>query len=194
MPSPNDLEQRVRERLAELESAGLLRVLRAPIGIDLSSNAPFYVFKVRPARRVGPDGQFVTELVIEIVQRRPGYFDDQKQQQADRDWREGKYGKRPVSDSSKRQGHEQAAPREEAQPQPEMEPPDFWFRGGCTLLVNVETGKIRYCIRKSVLSNDRLNRQREFLGDPPTTSLRATYFGDCESGREPFAMLHRDPV
>jgi 8-amino-7-oxononanoate synthase len=38
MPSPNGLEQRVRERLAELESAGLLRVLRAPTGIDLSSN------------------------------------------------------------------------------------------------------------------------------------------------------------
>ena len=38
MPSRNDLEVRVRGRLAELESAGLLRSLRPPTGIDLSSN------------------------------------------------------------------------------------------------------------------------------------------------------------
>src|SRR2546423_4091520 len=34
----NPLEHRVRRRLAETEAAGLLRVLRPPAGIDLSSN------------------------------------------------------------------------------------------------------------------------------------------------------------
>jgi 8-amino-7-oxononanoate synthase len=36
--SENALERRVRRRLAEWQSAGLLRVLRPPVGIDLSSN------------------------------------------------------------------------------------------------------------------------------------------------------------
>jgi 8-amino-7-oxononanoate synthase len=38
MPLGNDLEQRVRSRLAELEANGLLRVLVPPSGVDLSSN------------------------------------------------------------------------------------------------------------------------------------------------------------
>jgi 8-amino-7-oxononanoate synthase len=38
METDNPLEQRVRRRLAEWESAGLLRVLRPPAGLDFSSN------------------------------------------------------------------------------------------------------------------------------------------------------------
>jgi len=38
MPSDNLLEGRVRARLAEIASAGLMRTLRPPAGIDLSSN------------------------------------------------------------------------------------------------------------------------------------------------------------
>ena len=34
----NHLEHRVRQRLAEWEAAGLLRVLRPPAGVDFSSN------------------------------------------------------------------------------------------------------------------------------------------------------------
>jgi len=38
MPGSNNLEQRLRGRLAELETGGLLRSLQPPAGIDLSSN------------------------------------------------------------------------------------------------------------------------------------------------------------
>lgn len=69
----------------------------------------------------------------------------------------------------------------------------FPFRGGCTLLVDVETGRVRYSIVKDIKSQHRLRRQRAFLQGGSTASLRATYFGgltDWEE-REPFAMLHR---
>lgn len=66
------------------------------------------------------------------------------------------------------------------------------FRGGCTLLVDLETTQVRYVISKNIRSQARLERQRQFLAAPEGQSLYALYFGaaDCE-GREPFAMLHR---
>ena len=72
-------------------------------------------------------------------------------------------------------------------------PRDFTFRGGCTLLVDLETGTVRYCVAKNIRSEERLERQRAFLGTPTNASLRATYFGSLlsQEAREPFAFLHR---
>jgi len=41
------------------------------------------VHSVRPTRRVGPSGHGVTELVVEMTQRRRGYYDPDVQRQAD---------------------------------------------------------------------------------------------------------------
>lgn len=80
--------------------------------------------------------------------------------------------------------------------QGQKQPPvaDFIFRGGCTLLVDLESGAVRYIIRKDVLSEQRLAQQRQHLLGLP--SARGTYFGShgevLEEGTpEPFAMLHR---
>jgi hypothetical protein len=133
------------------------------------------VHSVRPARRIGPDGQAVTELVVEMTQRRWGYFDTCIQKKVDRG---------------------------------DLEPTDqdFIFRGGCTLLVDLETAKVRYCIYKRVTSENRLNRMRRYLLGDWRSSNHATYFGDprltywqkATSKRremrqmvEPFALLHR---
>jgi len=49
-----------------------------------NSSVPYFeVHSVRPARRVGPGGQTVTELVVEMTQRRRGYCDPEKQRKAD---------------------------------------------------------------------------------------------------------------
>jgi hypothetical protein len=82
--------------------------------------------------------------------------------------------------------------------------PDFIFRGGTTLLIDLETARVRYVIYKRVESNSRLETQRRYLADEsPDRSLRATYFGDSrlriyQDGKdnvEPFALLHRtDPT
>jgi subtilisin family serine protease len=69
--------------------------------------------------------------------------------------------------------------------------PDYYFLGGCTLLVDAETGRVRYSISKR-LDDARKERQRRYFLDDGNRSLAATYFGGVASEeREPFAMLHR---
>jgi hypothetical protein len=68
---------------------------------------------------------------------------------------------------------------------------DFYFRGGCTLLVDADTGKLRYNINKP-LDDDRKQRQRAYLLDQGDESLKAIYFGGVRrESAEPFAALHR---
>jgi hypothetical protein len=123
------------------------------------------VHSIRPARRIGPDGQTVTELVIEMTQRRRGYFDAEKQRKVESG---------------------ELAPME----------PDFIFRGGCTLLVDLETARVRYCIYKDISSQNRIERMRKYLQSGSGPSLQATYLGDPGKGfsrsrLEPIASLHR---
>jgi hypothetical protein len=120
------------------------------------------VHSVRPARRVGPDGDSRVDLVVEITQKRRGYLDPEVQARVD------KGRMRP----------------------PE---PDFWFRGGCTLLVDLETREVRYSIGKGIASDSRLDRHRRYLEGDSDGSLAATYFGDPKTrdDAEPFALLHR---
>ena len=74
--------------------------------------------------------------------------------------------------------------------------PDFYFRGGATVIVDLETGAIRYIVRKPIDDPQRLKRQREYLrtthlGVDPVNALRIAYFGRPGENREPFAMLHQ---
>ncbi|RYD49115.1 MAG: hypothetical protein EOP83_25555, partial [Verrucomicrobiaceae bacterium] len=124
--------------------------------------ARFEVHSVRPARRTGPDGHTRVDLVVEITQHRRGYFDPAEQEQADYNFQEGL----PVH------------------------PHDFIFRGGVTLIIDLETMGVRYYISKDITSDDRLRRQREFLSGANSISLRSLYFS-CGCAEEPFALLHR---
>lgn len=79
------------------------------------------------------------------------------------------------------------------EPQPNEEP-DFWFRGGCTLIVDLETGKLRYCIFKDINSERRYDRQRTFVdGKNAGPSLSETYLGITghHERNEVFAFVHR---
>jgi len=70
------------------------------------------------------------------------------------------------------------------------------FSGGCTVLADLISGTISYCIRKPVDSETRRQRQQAFHMQWEGSNLRATYFtreGD-EAPREPFAVLHRYQV
>jgi hypothetical protein len=95
----------------------------------------------------------LVDLVVEITQRRLGYLDAKEQEQADR-------AKVPVEarvfDSRPPEG-------------------TFVFRGGCSIVVSMESGAVRACIRKDVLSPTRLERQRRFFLDPQEQSPHATY-------------------
>ena len=121
----------------------------------------FEVHAVWPSRRVGPDGQLMTNLVVELTQERKGFRDPNRQEQSDK----GLEGSDVVA--------------------------DFTFRGGCTLILDLETAMPCYFVHKNILSDSRLRLQREFLVSSDKSSLRATYFG-ASGYDEPFAMLHRE--
>jgi len=77
---------------------------------------------------------------------------------------------------------------------PNGEEPDFWFRGGCTLIIDIETGRLRYCIYKRIDSENRYERQRAYLGgDSAGSSLAATYFDTVltDETTEVFSFVHR---
>ena len=126
------------------------------------------VHSVRSARRLH-EGRMIIDLVVELVQRRRGYLDPDVQSKAET---LKPHGKEWQTDEYRRH--------------------DFTFRGGCTLLINSETGEVRYSIAKNICGASRLERQREFAA-ASELSLRATY-SPVRKGRrvaEPFALLHR---
>jgi hypothetical protein len=136
-------------------------------------NAPrFEVHSVRTCLRIGPDGQQQRDLVVEIVQRRAGYLSEETQQKVDSAKQPWAFTKKEAQELKRKQAPE----------------PDFWFRGGCTLIIEPSTGTIRYAIYKSILSDSRLARQREFEARGGQFSLAATYFEPDQ--QNPFALLH----
>ncbi|HEX5617131.1 MAG TPA: hypothetical protein VFX51_01850 [Solirubrobacteraceae bacterium] len=69
--------------------------------------------------------------------------------------------------------------------------PDFWFRNGTTLIIDAQTGEVRYSIRKPP-DQARRERQREFHLDEGSRSLAATYLGGpAHDYAERFAAVHR---
>ena len=131
-------------------------------GLDLWGIPDFEVASIRPVRRVGQEGEFLMDVVVQITQKRPGYLDKT-------------FDQAPWSLPSGMQ-------------------PDFWFRGGCTLIMNLETGRLRYCIYKKITSKNRYERQRSFLrGESAGLSLAATYFDMMQTAEsdEVFSFVHR---
>jgi hypothetical protein len=135
----------------------------------------FDVHSIRPCSRIGPDGQQRVDLVAEVVQRRAGYLDEAVQDKVDSattPWLFSKHDEDP------------------AKPRTRAPKPDFWFRSGCSLIIDGETGEIRYCVGKGVLDDTRLKRQRAFEKTGALPSAAATYFGTQD--RNPFALLHNE--
>ncbi|MGL6246186.1 hypothetical protein [Pseudomonas sp.] len=119
------------------------------------------VHSVRTCRRAGPDGQDLRQLVVEITQRRRGYFDVGQQRKED------------------------VAPLREK----DYSPYDFTFRGGATLIIDLRDGTLRYVIRKRINDDDRLGEQSSFLqtgNDGLALTYRRPRLGD-----NAFAMTHR---
>lgn len=124
----------------------------------------FEVQSVRVSRRQSPDGDILPQLLVQVVQSRRAFFDEEVQRLADK-------GEFPAGDLRRKQG-------------------DFTFRGGVTLIVDLRDGRVQRVIRKRVTDNCRLARVRAFmLGD-----ASALGFGDHmrRGHAEPFAFLHRE--
>lgn len=135
-------------------------------GVDLTQGR-FEVHSLCPVRRIGPNGEFLTDVVLQVTQRRPGCL-------------------------ARSESREQCLPPLDFAPDLE---PDFWFRGGCTLIFDLASGLLRYCIYKDINSQNRYERQRRYLesGLASGAFLRATYAGgrDDKGQDEVFALVHR---
>jgi hypothetical protein len=121
-------------------------------GLRLDSKGrPKFQVSLRPANRVGPDGNApLNQLIITMIQTREIKIDG-----ADKE-----------DDIMK-------------------------FRGGCTLILDLNTMRLRYAIRKGIGDGPRLDRYKQYLLDRRSEgSLRATYFRHLENLDEPLALLH----
>ncbi|QDK17103.1 hypothetical protein ES815_01790 [Leclercia adecarboxylata] len=124
------------------------------------SNVPtFEVHSARIARRVGPEGQETHQLIIQITQKRRGFDDPADQEKADA-------------------GNIALLTRD----------PDFWFRGGATIHIDLRDGKLIRIIRKNVCDNKRLAVQRAFRTGQTLGLAPGLY---SHANCEPFAFLHR---
>ena len=134
----------------------------------------FEVHSLRAARRVGPDGNSLNQVIISITQKRT----------------------LPIDKNIDLEAFEKMSRDEK------KNIPQFKFRGGCTMILDLQDLKLRYVIPKSIGDkfdkkgkylepNERLKGQREFRFGTGK-SLRATYFGKTNGNDadEPFALLH----
>ncbi len=110
-------------------------------GID--TRRSFELTNLRPARRIGPRGEFRTELVVEILQNKNALPLDPKERAAEK----------------ARRRKERLAREERGEPEEEAGIP---FRGGVTLIVSLDDYSVRYAIYKRIDSAAREERQRAF--------------------------------
>ena len=129
------------------------------------------VHSVRTALRRDSRGAIQTDLVIEVTQRRRGFFEPDEQDSADRG---------PAFD-------------------PEQDG-DFKFRAGCTIVIDTTRNAFRHVIQTpgTVADDDELALVRAFLtrdadSDANAFSLRTRSLRSARDGglNEPFALLHR---
>ncbi len=147
---------------------------KAPRTVHRKDNRPtLEIHAVRPALRRTIDGSLHTDLVIEITQRRRGYFDPEEQKRMDA---------QPPSSTTKWES-------------------DFVFRAGCTALIDPRTLEVRRVIRTpgTIADNNELDRVRRYfvgeagiIGNAFDAGVRESLRSPLRAMRnEPFALLHK---
>ena len=153
---------------------------------DLLSGLPsekgrysFEVHSFRGAQRTAPDGTPVNRVIVAITQKRMIPLEKEPAE--------------PTAAEATADATVEGAPTPAAGAAPaDDEAGQFAFRGGCTLVFDLNTLKLKYIVKKMIDDSDgRLKRQRAYRTEEENASLRATYFGPPEEA-EPFALLHSD--
>jgi hypothetical protein len=145
----------------------------APPTVYRSNGVPsIEIHSVRPAVRRSLNGNMRVDLVVEVTQRRRGYFDPQQQVEMDK-------SKKALSS---------------------RETGDFKYRAGCTVLIDPATQEIRRVIRTigTISDNEELERVRRFRtgevqirGNAFEAGLSPSLKAKGALRNEPFALLHQ---
>lgn len=166
------------------------------------------VHNLKLASRVGPAGNVVNQILVTITQRRGVVCETDKYGNVEvkgffvpDDPAAGWY---PLSDKKGKPVVKQPYPVKEkglsGEGSEKVLPPGwFIFRGGCTLIFDLnyassrDNVKLKYIIRKDINDLDRMKRQYSMLFNNNDFSLNATYFGTAYGNleAEPFAMIHK---
>ena len=138
------------ERLlgVKLVDKSLASVVQGKKGKEGETGPAVEVHSARVARRSGPDGQELRDLIIEVTQRRYGFDDEKRQKKADKD---AVYAAK----------HH-----------------DFIFRGGATLVLDLTDATLRFAIRKRIDDDARLNRLRLWHRGEEGVDIAAIYFSE----------------
>jgi hypothetical protein len=72
--------------------------------------------------------------------------------------------------------------------------PRISFRGGCSLILDLDTHRLRYLVSKPIDDEQRLRDQRDYMQNYSNGDLRAIYFSpyNGKAMSQPFALLHRE--
>lgn len=152
-----------------------LEIENAPPTVHRNESGPTVeIHAVRPAlRRTLDGGRDRIDLVVEITQRRHGYFDEAIQRRRD-------------------------DPADPLSQQPQQG--DFWYRAGSTILIDPQTAEVRRVIRTpgTIANDEELDRVRRFLtgnasvvGNAFDAGLPESLAADSHTRNEPFALLHQ---
>ena len=150
---------------------GVESVNRSLFGLNIflghDDDIKFQVETLRPVRRIDADGRTKSDLLVQLVQRRPGYLD-------------------PKLHADETARYKQAS----SPTAPDNEKCDFHFRGGASFIIDLDTYEVRYVVSKSILDDKRLDRERAYRQTGRFTSERDLYFGDKQPQGMRLANLH----
>lgn len=167
-PNGPDID-RAWETLLGLRLARLEPDADLAINHDADRNPIFDVHTVRIARRRAADGRELHQLIASVTQKKHAFFDLEEQDRC------REHGPRPPVEGG--------GTKENADP-------DFWFRGGATVIVNLQDGRVTHVIRKRIDKDERLAQQRRYLlGDDDALAM-AVAGGQDQRTLEPFAFMH----
>lgn len=144
-------------------------IRRFSLGEDSYGLPKFEVHSLRQARRVGPDGDALNQVIISITQKR--------------EVPKAEWSKFIEGNDAMLKNINLADNAEET----------ITFRGGSTMIIDLDTHKLKFCINKLMVDPERLKEQVIYQKGTSDDSLHATYFSKImtKDNPEPLSMLHR---
>jgi hypothetical protein len=125
------------------------------IRIGSNGELAFEVHSLKRARRLGPEGLAIDQMIITITQTR---------------------NIRPKRNQENSENGNETAIK---------------FRGGCTLIFDLDNMKLKYSIIKGIDDEERLQRQKDFVNRWSTLSFESRCYHYNGFSSEPFAFLHK---